>query len=97
MYADVKWPAVINVDNQAAISFQGNTNPNSKIRGQFNIRDSWIRELQDTGKIKAVKVPTDKNLADLFTKCLPHVTRAKLFAEMPDRMQDVVNAYRRLI
>ena len=34
------------------------------------MREAWIQELRNKFKVKAVKVHTDKNLADVFTKCL---------------------------
>ena len=33
-------------------------------------------------KVKAVKVHTDKNLADMFTKCLAATVRRRLFDEI---------------
>ena len=34
------------------------------------MREAWVQELRNKFKVKAVKVHTDKNLADMFTKCL---------------------------
>ena len=64
-----KWPIDIQVDNKAGISFQKATNPNTKLLGCFDLRDSWVSELRDKAQIKAVKVHTDNNCADLLTKC----------------------------
>jgi hypothetical protein len=35
----------------------------------INLLHNWVAELRDKGVVKAVKVHTDKNVADLFTKC----------------------------
>ena len=35
----------------------------------YNLRDNWILELKNEGIVKAKKVHTDLNLADMFTKC----------------------------
>ena len=37
---------------------------------QLNIdRWNWVQELQDAKEVKAVKIATDRNIADLLTKC----------------------------
>ena len=56
------------VDNKAGISFQHRTNPDTRLKGTFDLRDKWVSELQNEGKICAVKVDTKLNCADLFTK-----------------------------
>ena len=42
-----QWPAVIKVDNAAAISFQQATKTNTKLKGVYNLRDKWVQELRD--------------------------------------------------
>ena len=58
----------------------------SKLRGIFNLRDEWVRELKDEAKVKSVHdiVPTDRNLGnlamadvDMLTKGLTADVRAK--------------------
>ena len=66
---DVKYPFTMLEDNAATVSFQKSTTPYSKLRGVYNLRDNWILELKNEGIVKAKKVHTDLNLADLFTKC----------------------------
>ena len=34
------------------------------------MREEWVNELRDRKKVTAVKVSTDKNIADMMTKCL---------------------------
>ena len=45
-------------------------NPASKLKGMIDLRWNWVRELQDAGEIKAIKVCGTVNVADLLTKCL---------------------------
>jgi hypothetical protein len=78
----VKWPMEIFVDNSSGISFQQSTNPNTKLRGIYDMREAWVQELRNKFKVKAVKVHTDKNLADMFTKCLAATVRRRLFDEI---------------
>ena len=46
------------------------TNPNSKLKGIFDLREQWVKELRDKRRVKAVKISTDKNVADMMAKCL---------------------------
>ena len=56
-------------DNAATVSFQKPTTPYSKLRGVYNLRHNWVTELKDSKIVRAEKVHTDLNVADLFTKC----------------------------
>ena len=80
MGLDVKWPGLIYVDNSTGISFQNKMNPDSKLKGTFDLRDSWVKELQDGGVLKAVKVHTDSNVSDILTKC-----------STPTRIQQIID------
>ena len=62
-------PIEIQVDNAAGVSFQSKMNPDSKLKGMIDLRWKWVKELQDTRLIKAVKVATDYNISDILTKC----------------------------
>lgn len=70
----VQWPCKIGVDNAAGVSFQKATTPTSKLKGVYDLRWEWVRELQDSGQVEAVKVGTAENVADVFTKCLDAAT-----------------------
>ena len=70
--------AVILVDNPSGIVFQQSRNPTSKLKGVFNLRWNWVTELQDKQRIKAVKVETKYNVADILTKPLDYKTRTRL-------------------
>ena len=66
----VEWPAVILVDNSAAIRFQQSTNNSSKLKGMINLRDEHIKEMKKKKFIDTRKVNGLYNLADAKTKCL---------------------------
>ena len=71
---EVRWPVEILVDNKAGVNFQNKMNPDSKLKGVFDMRLGWLAELHDKKKFKAVKIATEINLADDLTKPLaPHV------------------------
>ena len=71
---EVDWPGVLYVDNAAGISFSHKTNPQSKLKGCFDLRAAWVNELQNAECVKTVKVDTDINIADLLTKCHDIIT-----------------------
>ena len=50
----IEWPGRIFVDNAAGVSFQNGTNPNSKLKGVFDLREQWVKELRDKRRVKAV-------------------------------------------
>jgi len=85
----VKWPVKIMVDNKAGIHFQKRVNPDSKLKGVFDMRLGWLRELHDRKKFVAVKVDTEKNLADELTKPLETRVRKRLQLELRRLRQDV--------
>lgn len=66
----VKWPLELKTDSMQARSFQHNTSPNSKLRGCFDIRDSFIQELRDKNVITSTYIKRTMNVADLLTHCL---------------------------
>ena len=78
MLVNVTWPFKLYVDNAAGESFQHSTCPSTKMLGVFNLHDKWVRELKNEGKVWAVHVPTDQNLADMMTKGLTADVRGKL-------------------
>jgi hypothetical protein len=78
----VRWPMSVMVDNAAGVSFQQGTTTNSRLKGIFDMRQKWVLEMRDKKLIKADKVETAKNVADLFTKSLNAIVRAKLENEI---------------
>ena len=85
----VEWPVKIQCDNSACIQFQNSTNSDTKLRGVIQLRSDWMQELRSNGIVKAVKVPTDLNLADMLTKCLGYAARSKLSLELARIALDV--------
>ena len=77
-----KYPIDVQVDNAAGITFQAKMNADSKLLGMIDIRWQWVQELQDTDLIRAVKVDTLVNIADLLTKCHARSTFMRL-ADLP--------------
>ena len=78
----VPWPLVVYVDNAAGVSYQHGTTASSKLRGVYDQRKDWVKELKNQKEIDAVKVDTARNLADLHTKCHAVPTRKKLQQEL---------------
>ena len=69
----VDWPCEILGDNAAGVSFQRMTTPSTKLKGVYDLRWEWVKELKNKDRIRAVKVSSDKNYADMLTKCYkPH-------------------------
>ena len=89
MHVTVTWPMVLHVDNAAGESFQHSTCGVSKLKGVFNLREAWVRELKDEGKVNAVHVDTTKNLADMLTKGLKAEVRNQLEKYLLDISQSV--------
>ena len=64
------------------VTFQNKMNPSSKLKGVFDLRKDWVKELQDRKQIRAVKVNTKNNLADILTKPLNGADRSRLEEKM---------------
>ena len=82
MGRDSNRPLHVYVDNAAGISFQQSTCASSKLGGVFDYRWDWVKELRNASQFTATKVATEKNVADLLTKCLAEPVRARLFKEI---------------
>ena len=83
-------PIDILVDNSAAISFQQKMNPDSKLKGIIDLRWNWVMELQDSGKVRAVKVHTTRNIADILTNCLSRITYEQLLDLVKEEADDLL-------
>ena len=68
-------------DNQSAIAMTGNPVQHSLTKN-ISIRYHFIREHVMEGTIELHFVPTDQQLADIFTKPLPKATFTKLVNEL---------------
>ena len=89
MLLPVKWPMQLYVDNAAGESFQHSTCSSSKMMGIFDLHDKWVKELKDEGKVWAVHIQTEKNLADMMTKGLTAEVREKLDKELIKLVEQV--------
>ena len=74
-------PAVVQVDNQAAIAFsrQADTGGRSKLR-HIDLRQEWAHLLpvRESGLVSCMHISTVSNLADMLTKALDTSTFKRL-------------------
>jgi hypothetical protein len=90
----IDWPVKIKVDNKAGVHFQNQMSPDTKLKGIFDMRMGWLRELHDKKKFVAVKVATEKNLADDLTKPLDSKTRKRLDEEVKIIKKQILGSFR---
>ena len=62
-------PINIEVDNATAIAFSQGTARRSKLK-HIDVRQQWVQELRDRQVCKLIKVSSEQNLSDIFTKIL---------------------------
>ena len=62
-------PMTINCDNQGAIALSKDNKFHSRTK-HIDLRYHFVREAVEDGKIKITYIPTDENVADIFTKAL---------------------------
>ena len=91
MNVPITWPMKLHVDNAAGVAFQHSTCGSSKLQGVFNYHEEWVQELKDEGKVNAVHVSTDRNLADMLTKGLKAEVRHKLDRCLKDIAEEVAS------
>ena len=84
---------MINVDNAAAIVFQNKVNRDSKLKGMIDLRYQWVKELKDSKVLQAVKVASKDNLADVLTKCMTGVDKARMKGIVAQLAIDVSKAF----
>ena len=65
-------PTDLHIDNQALIQIV-NSEKNPSASKFFAIRQYFLKEHKASGDINPIKVPTEDNLADLFTKPLGRI------------------------
>ena len=78
---DIPMPLELQVDNAAAIAFSKGQVRRTKLK-HIDVRQAWVQALRDDGICTLVKVGTDDNLADFFTKILD----VHKFTKLRDRM-----------
>ena len=58
----------IQVDNNQAKVFAGNTCVNSRLRNAFSLKEKWVEELRDQSKVKVTQIAASHNMSDFLTK-----------------------------
>ena len=73
-------PTVVKLytDSAQAVSYAKGTCVKTKLGGVFDKKWGWVQELADAKQVVLEHVPSHRQLADLFTKCLTaaHFKRA---------------------
>ena len=72
-----KLPAILHGDNAASIALTVNTKGHVHAK-HIDIQHHYIRERVAEGEIGLVQIPSEENLAGIFTKPLPRITHQKL-------------------
>ena len=83
-------PLVVQVDNTQAKSFKEGTCINSKLKGNFDMREKWVQELRSKEDLEIKMVTSVNNVSDLLTKAhktarykqLMHLIRGKVVVKM---------------
>ena len=81
MGMDFKLPAILRMDNAAAEVFTINTANKTRLK-HIDCRQEWVKMLRNKSLIKPMHVPSEDNLADIFTKILDKPT----FINLRDRL-----------
>jgi hypothetical protein len=68
-------------DNQKAIALVKDNKFHSRTK-HINLCYHFIREVVEEGKVKMNYVPTNENIADIFTKALPRTRHEELVAKL---------------
>jgi hypothetical protein len=86
MGCKVEWPLKVYTDSAGAYSFQRDMCPDTKLKGCFDLRDEWVRELQEEGRILVFLCTDQENKADILTKCHPtYKFKARVSGMVADR------------
>ena len=66
----VTWPFTLKTDSQQCVSFASDSCAKSTMRGSFDWREDWVREVKDKSQVVFEHVAGVLNPADIMTKCL---------------------------
>ena len=88
------YPIDIQVDNSTGLLFQSKMSPDSRMKGMIDVRYGWVKELQDNKLVRAVKVHTTNNVADIGTKCHGRVVFEKLYKIPGGKAQELAQEYK---
>jgi hypothetical protein len=67
-HVDTVYPIIVLTDSTGARSFQRDTCPSTKLRGCFDFRERWIRELREQKEFSTELVSDLNNLADILQR-----------------------------
>ena len=80
-------PSTVHEDNQACIRMVANHVVSGRNR-HFCTKMAWLRQLVASGEVKFAYIPSNDNVADHFTKIIPHhrflAIRPRLVSPRPD-------------
>ena len=51
------------------------------LRTAFSLKEAWIQEIKDEGKVKVIEIPADINVSDMLTKVQPG-TKVKRYIDL---------------
>ena len=77
MGMEFPFPFMLEVDNETACIFANNSAQRSKLK-HIDCRQEWVELLRDRSVCTLKHIPTEDDLADLFTKILPVGTFTRL-------------------
>ena len=69
-------PTVLYSDNQSAITLTRDAQFHARSK-HFDVQNHFVREKVENGVIDIIYIPTDNNIADVFTKALPKAKHRK--------------------
>ena len=81
MGMNFKLPAILRMDNAAAEVFTNNTANKTRLK-HIDCRQEWVKMLRNKSLVEPLHVPSEDNLADIFTKILDKPT----FINLRDRL-----------
>jgi len=85
LHQDLSQPTTIFEDNQGTIDLVNNPVHHSRTK-HIDVKYHYIRAMQEAGEIVVEKIPTEHNLADVFTKATTRETFKRLISDiMHDR------------
>ena len=81
---DFPSPFILQMDNAAAEIFLNNSTSVSRLK-HIDCREQWVKHMRDRTVVQAQHVPTDRNLADIFTKGLTRPSFSKFANQLQNQ------------
>ena len=90
MNKDFSFPVKLEMDNAAAKIFCDGSASKTRLK-HIDARQEWIQTLRNRDLFIATHIPSEENLADLFTKILPKAVfvylRDKVLKPLPETIR----------